>query len=86
MKLITFLSLLAIVLQSAQLQSAGEIAKSLNLIPGTRATIQWERIFETPQKMQRYGIDALSSAQQLKLKHYLLEHAADSDQPTVPGL
>jgi len=36
--------------------------------------------------MKKYGIDKLSKTQQIQLKKYLLDHAADSDHPTVAGM
>ena len=63
-----------------------DLAKSLNLYPGTKATIQWKRIFSDKTKRQRYKINSLSSEQQKALEAYLIQFAADSDQPIVPGL
>lgn len=68
-------------------QSHGEaLARELQLIPGTKASIQWKRIFKSEQKRRRYGLDTLTQEQLLALKRYLLEHAADSPKPIVPGL
>lgn len=68
-------------------QREGEsLAKQLQLIPGTKASIQWKRIFRSEQKRKRYGLDKLSQEQLLALQRYLLEHAADSPKPIVPGL
>ncbi len=61
------------------------LIKELKLIPGNKATIQWERIFKKERKMKKYGIDKLSSTQKEILKKYLINHAADSDQPMVAG-
>ena len=62
------------------------LAKNLHLYAGSKAKIQWQRVFSSQRRMQRYKIDALSSEEQRALKNYLLNHAADSDQPIVPGL
>ena len=62
------------------------IAKELHLVAGKKAIIQWERVFKSKRKMKKYGIDKLSKTQQIELKKYLLDHAADSDHPTVAGM
>lgn len=62
------------------------LAKKLNLYGGAKATIQWERVFSSPRHLKRYHLNTLNSATREKLKAYLIEHAADSDQPIVPGL
>jgi len=66
--------------------SIEKIAKKFNLYPGSRAVIQWERIFSTPRHLKRYKLDTLPSIQREELKCYLINHAADSEQPIVPGL
>lgn len=63
-----------------------DLAKSLNLYPGTKASIQWERVFSSQKKLQRYGLDILDKEEQEALKAYLIQFSADSDQPIVPGL
>ena len=71
---------------SATLKDGESLAKKLQLIPGTKASIQWKRIFKSAQKRKRYGLDTLSQEQLRLLKRYLIEHAADSPKPIVPGL
>ena len=66
--------------------SPQEIARKLHLIAGKKAIIQWERVFKSNRKMKKYGIDKLSKAEKESLKNYLLDHAADSDHPTVAGM
>lgn len=63
-----------------------DLAARLGIDPSAKAIKQWERIFDTPRKMARYGFDKLSEEDMELLKKYLLDHAADSDQPTVAGL
>ena len=63
-----------------------KIARDLNLYAGTKAIVQWERIFSSDRRMKKYNIDTLSNEQIYRLKSYLIKHAADSDQPIVPGL
>ncbi len=63
-----------------------QLAYDLKLHAGTKATIQWERIFSSPRHMKRYKIDHLSQEIRDELKEYLIQHAADSEQPMIPGL
>jgi len=62
-----------------------ELAISLHLNPSSKAIRQWERIFKKPRKMKKYGIDKLSAEDRKKLENYLINHAADSDQPETAG-
>lgn len=62
------------------------LAKKLNLYAGTKASIQWERIFSSQRRLKRYNLDKLNSEELNQLKNYLIKHAADSKQPIVPGL
>ena len=62
------------------------LAKSLNLSAGSKAIVQWERVFKSERKMKRYNIDKLSDTEQDALKEYLIQHAIDSDQPTIAGV
>jgi hypothetical protein len=61
------------------------IANELGLRAGSKAIIQWERIFKSPRKRKRFKIDQLSKEEQEALKEYLIRHAIDSDHPTVAG-
>lgn len=72
--------------QSEQENKISALAKKLNLFAGTKASIQWERIFSSKRRMQQYQIDELSAEKQFQLKKFLINHAADSEQPIVPGL
>lgn len=62
------------------------LAIELDLYAGTKASIQWERIFSSQRRMQKYNLDKLSKELRNDLKSYLVKHAADSEQPMVPGL
>jgi len=62
------------------------LAKSLNLSAGSKAIVQWERVFNSKKKMKRYKIDTLNNVEQSALKEYLIQHAIDSDQPTIAGI
>jgi hypothetical protein len=63
-----------------------QISKELNLYPGTKAIIQWERVFSSQRHLKRYKLDSLPEKTREKLKQYLISHAIDSDKPIVPGL
>ncbi len=71
---------------SAWQQEAAQLAQQLQLVPGTKASIQWKRIFNSAPRRKRYGLDTLSQEQLQQLRRYLIEHAADSPKPIVPGL
>jgi len=66
--------------------SVKEAARELKLYPGTKAKIQWQRIFSSENKLKKYGLDGLDKQEREALKNYLMQYAADSDQPIVPGL
>jgi len=67
-------------------QSIETLAKHLNLYGGQKATIQWERVFSSERHLKRYKLDKLPISKRLELKKYLIKHAADSEQPILPGL
>lgn len=62
------------------------LAKELKLYAGTKATIQWERVFSSQRHLKRYHLEQLDAKTKEELKIYLIAHSADSDQPIVPGL
>ena len=66
--------------------SITEVSMQMKLVPASKAIVQWERVFSSERRKQKYGIDQLSPDVQILLKAYLIEHAADSSQPMVPGL
>jgi len=66
-------------------RSGEELARALHLSAASKAMIQWERVFESERKMKRYGIDRLTEAERERLRNYLIDHAIDSDRPTVAG-
>ena len=84
----TIITLIAtfILISNLSASDMENLAKELNLYPGTKATVQWKRIFTSPRHMKRYHIDSLSQTHRVLLMQYLIRHAADSDQPIVPGL
>jgi len=67
-------------------ESIEKICKELNLVPASKAIVQWKRVFSSDKRMKRYRIDQLSPEVKKSLETYLIEHAADSSQPMVPGL
>lgn len=66
--------------------SIERVCNELKLVPASKAIVQWERVFSNESRKKRYHIDQLSPEVQILLKQYLLDHAADSSQPMVPGL
>ncbi len=80
--LVTFLAILC----NAQDIPIEKICMDLELVPAAKAIVQWERVFSSDRRMKKYNIDKLSKSEQQRLKVYLIEHAADSNQPMVPGL
>ena len=86
LKFVIFIFLLLSNLYAADSDSIANISKELKLIPASKAIVQWERVFSSEKRKQRYHIDQLTPDVQLLLKEYLIDHAADSSQPMVPGL
>ncbi len=66
--------------------SIASVCKEMKLVPASKAIVQWERVFSSEKRKQRYHINQLSTEVQELLKAYLIQHAADSSQPMVPGL
>ena len=66
--------------------SIAKVTIEMKLVPASKAVVQWERVFSSDRRKKKYGIDQLSPDVQELLKAYLIEHAADSSQPMVPGL
>jgi len=85
MKFLTLFFLLFISLNADE-SSVVTLAKSLHLSAGSKAIIQWERIFTSERKMKRYKLDKLKPKEREALKAYLIKHAIDSDQPTIAGV
>ena len=67
-------------------KSPKELCNEYGLKPGVKASIQWERIFKSKSRQKRLGIDGLNDEDKKKLEKFLIEHAADSAHPMVPGL
>ena len=85
-KIIVKISIFSIFYINLYADDIGTLANRLNLDAGTKAIVQWERVFQFEKKMKRYKIDKLSKENQRKLKKYLIDHAIDSDKPLVAGV
>jgi len=62
-----------------------ELIKELSLVPASKASVQWERIFKSERKLKKYKLDELTQQERDELKKYLISHAADSDLPQYAG-
>jgi len=81
------LALLSLLLLGTSMwaKSGQQLANELKLDPSSKAIKQWERLFGSDDKLKSLGIDKLAAAEKADLKKYLIDHAADSDKPTVAG-
>jgi len=66
--------------------SGKELAVKLGISASSKASSQWKRVFKKKRKMKKYGIDKLSDDDKTALKEYLMDHAADSDNPEAAGM
>ena len=66
--------------------SPEEIVEIHELKPYAKAKRQWQRIFKKTKKLQKLGLNEYSVEDKKILLEYLINNAADSDNPTVPGL
>ena len=82
--LYSYLLLLFFLFSHVAAKEPKELAMDLNLYPGTKASIQWKKIFNSQEKLEYYQITKLSEEEFLKLQKYLISHAADSQNPVVP--
>ena len=62
------------------------LTQELGLVAGSKASVQWKRVFSSERRLIKYKLDKLSPTILKKLEIYLINHAADSEQPIVPGL
>ena len=84
-KILLSLAILAFI-TNLSANTVSTLAQELNLYAGTKASVQWERIFSSDRRLKRHGLDSLDYEKLVELKYYLIKHAADSKQPVVPGL
>ncbi len=63
-----------------------ELAEELKINAGSKAIVQWERIFGDEKRLKKIGADTLNADDLKALKEYVINHAADSDQPAAAGL
>jgi hypothetical protein len=84
---VTVFVILSLVMCASSLfaKTGQQLAGELKLDPSSKAIKQWERIFGAEDKLKSMGVDKLSAAEKNDLKKYLIDHAADSDKPTVAG-
>ena len=69
-----------------KIQDIPKLAQELHLYGGQKAIVQWERLFSSPRRLKKYKLDTLPVSIRIELKNYLILHAADSEQPIIPGL
>ena len=62
------------------------LAIQYKLVPPTKAKIQWEKVFASDEKLASLGIKGISGSDKAELLKFCVDHAADSDSPTVPGM
>jgi hypothetical protein len=86
MKILSILLLFSVTFLYAKETLAESLANELKISAASKAMIQWERVFKSPRKMKRYKIDTLTDDEKKVLKRYLINHAIDSDQPTIAGV
>jgi len=72
--------------QSVSTSDIQALTQELGLVAGSKASIQWRRVFSSERRLTKYKLDQLSPTILRKLEIYLINHAADSEQPIVPGL
>lgn len=84
--LFTFIAFTPLFALPSYAEPIEKIAKKFNLYGGEKATVQWKRVFSSKRHLQRYQLDELDQTTREKLEKYLIEHAADSEQPIVPGV
>lgn len=82
----TFITLTPLLGHLSYAEPIEQIAKKFNLYGGEKATVQWKRVFSSKRHLQRYKLEELDQATRDKLEKYLIQHAADSEQPIVPGV
>ena len=69
-----------------EIDAVQKLATALQLFAGTKASVQWERVFSSPRKLRSYNLSEVPLEVRNQLKNYLISHAADSDKPIIPGL
>lgn len=55
----------------------------LKIRPSDKAAVQWQRFFDKNRHLPSL---ILSNKSKETIKKFLIDHSADSDYPTVPGL
>ncbi|MDO8452935.1 MAG: hypothetical protein Q7S59_00020 [Sulfurimonas sp.] len=80
------ISLMTLLITSSLFADGKDLAIKYKVVPPTKAKIQWEKIFANEEKLATLGIKGISSADKDELLKFCVNHAADSDSPTVPGM
>ena len=75
-----------LLLAGALFADGKSLAIQYKLVPPTKAKVQWEKIFASEEKLAKIGIKGISGADKDELLKFCVNHAADSDSPTVPGM
>jgi hypothetical protein len=83
--LFSFILFTAVLYANTEL-TGQRLANTLGINAASKAIMQWERVFKNQHKMKRYKINTLPKKDQEILKEYLINHAIDSDNPTVAGV
>jgi len=63
-----------------------EIVELHDMKPYAKAKKQWKRVFKKEKKLKKLGLNEYSEKEKSDLLNYLIKNAADSDNPTVPGI
>ena len=75
-----------LLLAGALFADGKSLAIKYKIVPPTKAKIQWEKIFASEEKLANLGIKGISGSEKDELLKFCVDHAADSDSPTVPGM
>lgn len=78
--------ILFLLLAGSLFADAKSLAIEYKIVPSSKARIQWEKVFANEAKLAKLGIKDMSSADKAELLKFCVDHAADSDSPTVPGM
>lgn len=79
-------SIMFLLLAGALFADGKSLAIQYKIVPPTKAKIQWEKAFASEEKLASLGVKGISGADKDVLLKFCVDHAADSDSPTVPGM
>lgn len=66
--------------------SPEELVEKYKLDPKEKTSYQWIKLFKDKEWLKKHKLDTLNPEQLNELLDYLIEHAADADVATLPGL